>query len=132
MEITTKSYNGENPGDDGTVLTSMPVSHAVSMNAPPADDYLTHLPKHPGCKACMNCRVQRKLCRDVGKGRKKNMVNTTDTEWLGDHEIEEKLVAPKVSGDLATSDSIFAIKRNSASPARANDTTALVIKGKGT
>ena len=26
---------------------------ANPMNAPPADHYLTHLPKHPGCKACL-------------------------------------------------------------------------------
>ena len=81
----------------------------------------------------MNCKVQRKHCRDLEKGRKKKVVSTTDVdEPLLLHEIEEKLDAPKVFGDLVTSDSIFAIKRNSASPARANDTTALVVKDKAT
>ena len=100
VKITTRSYKGGNQGDSDTsttvsaVASAMPVGPAVSMNAPPADHYLTHLPKHPGCKACMNCKVQRKHCRDLEKGRKKKMVSTTDIdEPLLPHEIEEKLDA---------------------------------------
>ena len=60
------------------------------------------------------------------------MVNVEKTEKF-DHEIEEgKLDVPKVFGDLVTSDSVFAIKRNSTSPAKVNDTTALVVRDKAT
>ena len=64
------------------------------------------------------------------KGQKRKTVEVTKTDKLYDHEIDEKLDAPKVFGDLVTSDSIFAIKRNSTSAARVNDTTALVVKDK--
>ena len=59
VKFVTKKEYGENLGDDGMVITlnAMPVGPAVSMQAPLADHYLTHLPKHPGCKACMNCKV---------------------------------------------------------------------------
>ena len=46
-----------------------------------------------------------------------------------DDEIE-KHDAPKVFGDLATSDSMFAIKRSSIPTARHGDTTALVVRDK--
>ena len=104
------------------------------MQAPLADHYLIHPPKHPGCKACMNCKVQRKHCRDHEKRRKRRMVDVVNTPKDIDHdEINvDKLDDVKNFGDLVTSDSVFAIKRNSTSAARHGDTTALVIRDKGT
>ena len=99
------------------------------MNMPPADHYLTHPPKHPGCKACMKCKVQRKHCRDRTKGRQKKIHNELRGETVVEHEIHD---APKVFGDLVTSDSIFAIRRSSTSPARIADTTAPVVCDKAT
>ena len=46
------------------------------MDKPTSDDYITHMPKHPGCKACMNCKVQRKHCRDQTKARKRKGTET--------------------------------------------------------
>ena len=128
--------NGGTNTDDEKTITALPIGPAVSMHAPPPEHYLTHLPKHPGCKACMNCKVQRKHCRDLEKGRKRKMVTTEKTEKLQEpllpQEIDEKLDIPKAFGDLITSDSVFAIKRNSTSPAKLNDTTALVVRDKAT
>ena len=59
----------------------------------------------------MNCKVQRKHCRDHAKGQKKKMVIVEKTEKY-DYEVDEKIDTPKVFGDLITSDSIFAIKRS--------------------
>ena len=53
-----------------TVAQAMAANH-VMMQPPPKEHYLTHLPKHPVCKACNNCKVQRKHCRDKKKDRKK-------------------------------------------------------------
>ena len=39
---------------------------------------------------------------------------------------------PQTRCDLVTSDSVFAIKRNSTNPARVNETTTLVIRDKAT
>ena len=79
----------------------------------------------------MNCQVQRKHCRDHVKGRQKKLVDVTKTDKPEEYEFE-KLDTPKVFGDLVTSDSIFAIKRNSTNPAKSNETTALVVKDKAT
>ena len=48
-----------------------------------------------------------------------------------DDEIDEGN-APKNFGDLVTSDSIFAIKRNASSTVRGSDTTALVVRDRAT
>ena len=45
---------------DKAIFAATSVGPRVSMQAPSADHYITHLPKHPGCKACMHCKVQRK------------------------------------------------------------------------
>ena len=59
------------------------------------------------------------------------MVDTLKADkHFGDEEID-KLDAPKLSGELVTSDSVFAIKRNSTSTARHGDITALVVRDKG-
>ena len=71
-----KKNGGKNTVDESTI-TAVPIGPAVSMHAPPPEHYLTHLPKHPGCKACMNCKVQRKHCRAHAKGQKKKMVEVT-------------------------------------------------------
>ena len=62
------------------------------------------------------------------------MVDVVNTPKDIDHdEINvDKLDDVKNFGDLVTSDSVFAIKRNSTSAARHGDTTALVIRDKGT
>ena len=114
-------------------MAGMPVGPAVSMNLPPDDHYLTHLPKHLGCRACMNCKVQRKHCRDHNKRRQRKLVEITKTPAV-DAKIEdfEKMDDPKTFGDLVTSDSVFAIKRNSTNAARVNETTTLVVRDKAT
>jgi hypothetical protein len=97
-----KPQLGENPRGE----LAMVAGPKVSMDSPLADHYITHLPKHPGCKACMNCKVQRKHCRDHNKSRQRKMVDITKVDKpYADDEIE-KHDAPKVFGDLATSDSI--------------------------
>ena len=110
----------------------MAIGPAVSMQAPPPEHYLTHFPKHPGCKACMNCKNRRKHCRDLTHGRKRKMVDVQKIEKF-DHQLEdEKKDVPKVFGDLVTSDSVFAIKRNPTSLAKVHGTTALVVRDKAT
>ena len=99
------------------VASAMPVGPAVSTIAPPADHYLTHLRKHPWCKACMDCEVQRKHCRDNNKKRQKTNTEITTTTTV-DIEVGdfEEMGDPKQNfGDLVASDSGFAIKRNSTS-----------------
>ena len=115
------------------VQAAMPVGPKVSMEKPPPDHYLTHLPKHPGCKACMNCKVQRKHCRDQTKARQLQKVDTLKTEKTNlPQEIDNEVDTPKKFGDLISSDSIFAIKRSSVNPARHGNTTALVVRDRGT
>ena len=82
--------------------------------------YLTHLPKHPGCKACNHCKVARKHCRDRTKKRAfhKPKVPT---------EAEDK---PTKFGDVITSDRILAL--NEKSKSRHGDTTALTCRDKAT
>ena len=71
-------------------VAAMPVGPVVSMHLPPADHYLTHLPKHPGCKACMNCKVQRKHCRNHNKGRQRKLVDVVKTNKVDyQHEITD-------------------------------------------
>ena len=83
ISFTRRINLGENPTDDeSTSLPAMVVGPQVSMNLPPADHYITHLPKHPGCKACMNCKVQRKHCRDKEKSRRRKLVETTKSAKL--------------------------------------------------
>ncbi len=135
VKVTSRNQKGEhlNTVDDGANLVAMPAGPAVSMHLPSADHYLTHLPKHLGCKACMNCKLQRKHCRDHVKGRQRKLVDVVKTDKTNPEINDlEKLDAPKVFGDLVTSACTFAIQRNSASPARSNDTTALVVKYKAT
>ena len=107
---------------------------AVKVEPPPASHYITHLPKHPGCTACMNCKVQRKHCRDLEKARRRKLKETYKTEIPKDDEEIDKLLTekPKKFGDLVSSDSIFVIKRSSTSSARHGDTTALVVRDKAT
>ena len=119
VKYATRIQNGENLNTVDGTLIAMPVGPVVSLQAPPADHYLCHLPKHPGCKACMDCKVQCKHCRDHVKGRQKKLVDVTKTDKPEEYEFE-KLDTPKVFGDLVTSDSIFAIKRNSTNPAKCN------------
>ena len=80
----------------------------------------------------MNCKVQRKHCRDQtnARQRKKVEIIKVDTPHFDD-EIEKGDVA-KTFGELVTSDSTFAIKRDSSSTARNGDTTALVVRDRGT
>ena len=135
VHFATRNYQGENhtTDEEGTAHFAMPVGPAVSMQPPPADHYILHLPKHPGCKACMNCKVQKKHCRDLEKGRKKKLVNVEKSDKDVEPEIDTtKVDTPKHFGDLVTSDSIFVIKRNSQSIARHGDTTALVVRDKAT
>ena len=93
---------GEIRADDvgNAIVAVMSVGPRVSMQLPTADQYLTHLPKHPGCKACMFCRVQRKHCRDHNKGRQRKLADVVETE-KDDANIElPNQDVPKVFGDL--------------------------------
>ena len=109
---------------------------AIKLEPPPASHYILHLPKHPGCTACANCKVQRKHCRDLEKARRRKNRETYTIEIpKGDEEIEKSQNTtdqPKKFGDLVSSDSIFVIKRSSTSTARHGDTTALVVRDKAT
>ena len=80
----------------------------------------------------MNCKVQRKHCRDHDKSRKRKMVDVLKTDKPFPSDEHFKLDTPKDFGDLVTSDSVFAIKRNSTSPAKHGDTTSLVTRDKAT
>ena len=104
------------------------------MDKPPAAHYLTHLPKHPGCSACNNCKVQRKHCRDRGEARKRRSTTTIKldtTPTIKDDVKDNKSTTPEKFGDLITSDSIFVTERGAASAERPGDTTALVIRDRG-
>ena len=105
---------------------------AISMEKPPDDHYLTHLPKHPGCTACNNCKVQRKHCRDKVKAKKRKHEQTIKLHVTPKEGTETSLdTTPKKFGDTVTSDSIFVIRKNLGT-SRTGDTTALVIRDRGT
>ena len=106
----------------------MAIGPKVSIAPPPPEHYLTHLPKHPGCAACMNCKVQRKHCRDQTKARQRKKSETIKIDVPHVDDEIEKGDAPKNFGELVTSDSIFAIKRNASQTRREGDTTALVVR----
>ena len=96
--------------DEQKPIQVLPVSYA---GAPPPDGhYLTQMPKHPGCKACLNCKLQRKSCRDSSKEsrRAKRKKDFQDIYILGDDESEEQK-APQKFCDSVPSDSIFCLKR---------------------
>ncbi len=101
---------------------------SIVVEKPPADHYLTHLPKHPGCMACQNCKMQRKHCRDKNnkkqKGKKVIVLNMPDVDK------ENAPEGPKRFGDLVTSDSIFVLKKKTKKQ-HDGDTTALIIKDRG-
>ena len=79
----------------------------------------------------MNCKVQRKDCRDRNNDRQRKLVDVVKTDKDdGDVELPPQDV-PKVFGDLVTSDSIFDINRNSNSTARHGD-IAFVVRDRGT
>ena len=111
-EPDVQFYKRHQTGEIHGSVQALVAGPKVSIAPPPPEHYLTHLPKHPGCAACMDCKVQRKHCRDQTKARqrRKTEVIKMNTPHVDD-EIEEGN-APKNFGDLATSDSIFAIKRN--------------------
>ena len=103
---------------------------SVSMQRPPDDHCLTHFPKHRGCNACNNCKVQRKHCRDkeVANNKKHERTIKRSPTEVGD----VKDTAPTDFGELITSDSIFVLRKESAPRARHGGTTALVARGRGT
>ena len=126
--LLTTQQQPETAQEDVPALASNP---SISMERPPPEHYLTHLPKHPGCTACNNCKVQRKQCRDQVKARERRRSSIIKLNVTSSDEIE-KPDAPRKFGDLITSDSIFTIKRSSTSAARHGDTNALVIRDRGT
>ena len=69
----------------------------VSMQRPPDDHYLCHLPKHPGCKACNNCKVQRKHCRDKVKAKKKKQATIIKLHTT-EKSIDDSKTAPTAFG----------------------------------
>ena len=106
---------------------------AVKLEPPPASHYILHLPKHPGCKACMHCKVQRKHCRDLEKARRRKAKGICKTEIpKDDDEIakQNSTDQPNKFGDLVSSDSIIVTKRSSTSTARHGDTTSSVARDK--
>ena len=85
--------------------------------------YLTHLPKHKGCKACNHCKVQRKQCRDTS--HKPAILKTPAPE-----QTEKEWEKPIKFGDLITSDHVIALNERSCS--RHGDATALTCKDRAT
>ena len=116
------------PKSLGKAFVAGPV---VSMERPLDDHYLIHLPKHPGCKACNNCKVQRKHCRDKEKAKKRKLERSIKLSPSED-KTDPEAAAPKQFGDLVTSDSVFVLRKNLTSPARHGGSTALVIRDRGT
>ena len=55
----------------------------------------------------MNCKVQRKHCRDQSKARRRKMVDVLTVDKPHVDEEIEKDDAPNKFGGLVTSDSIF-------------------------
>ena len=92
----------------------------TAADVPLDSHYLTHLPKHKGCKACNHCKVQRKQCRD----------KTKRPALLKPPVLKEPSDVPKKFGDLITSDHILAL--NERSKSRYGDTTALTCKDRAT
>lgn len=99
------------PSGHGKALVVGPV---VSMEKPPGDHYLTHLPQHSGCKACNNCKVQRKHFRDKVKAKNRKLERSIKLAPLSDGDVPEAV--PKNFGDLITSDSIFVLRKSSTPP----------------
>ena len=91
------------------------INPAITIAPPDAEHYLTHLPKHPGCAACNNCKVQRKQRRDQDKAarRKWKAEHSTNDfpELVEPYVPAEKVGAPKKFGDSVTSDSIIVVKQ---------------------
>ena len=93
--------------------------NAVIATRPPDDHYLTHLPKHPGCEACNNCKVQRKARRDKEKAARKQLRRehgsiitiSDDFPELRDLQKQPKAGAPTKFGDQVTSDNIIVVKQ---------------------
>ena len=107
---------------------------AVKLEPPPPGHCILHLPKHPVCTACMNCKVPRKHCRDLEKARRRKTMETFETEIpKGDEQIEKQRAdQPEKFGDLVSSDAIIVLKRSSTSTVRRGDTTALVVRDEAT
>ena len=93
----------------------------ASTDLPLDKHYLTHLPKHPGCKACSHCKVQRKACKDRQKAR---------APFRGPAKPDQEQDKPTKFGDLITSDHIMALNERSRS--RHGDTTAHVCRDRAT
>ena len=71
----------------------------------------------------MNCKVQRKHCRDQAKARQRKTVDITKVDKPHDADEIEKVDTPKKFGDLITSDPNVTI--NEAQPARPVTATLL-------
>lgn len=128
--ILAKPKRSHNPLDVSETMVSV-AGPTVSMQRPPDDHYLCHLPKYPGCKACNDCKVQRKHCRDKGKATKKKQ-ETIIKLHNSEKPIPVSKAAPKTFGELVTSDSVVVLRKNLKSAAMHGDTTALVVRDRGT
>ena len=98
---------------------------------PPPEHYMTHLPKHPGCAACMNCKMQKTQRRDKMREREKRRRQTVDLTLPANKEdTDREASAPKKFGDSVTSDSIIVIKSTTTAPTA--ERTSFTVKDRGT
>ena len=123
--------NPQSPGGD--LINAYP---AISVTTPDAEHYLTHLPKHPGCATCNNCKVQRKQRRDHDKAEKRKWKAEQNTsickyfpELVEPYVKADKPNAPAKFGDSVTSDSIIVVKQ---SKFLTSEATSLSVKDRGT
>ena len=112
------------------------INPAIPVAPPDAVHYLAHLPKHPGCAACSNCKVQRKQRRDHDKAAKRKHKAEQERTLSKDFpELVEPFVpadkpgAPQKFGDSVTSDSIIVVKQ---SKFLKSEATSLSVKDRGT
>ena len=103
---------------------------ALVGESPPPEHYKTHLPKHPGCLACICCKAQRTHRRDKVKERERRRKTTIDlTTPTPKKDQVHEANAPTKFGDSVTSESILVV-RNTTNPNI--DRTSLSVKDRGT
>ena len=118
--------------DNGTQIPGGHDANAALVGErPPPEHYLTHLPKHPGCAACMNCKMQKTQRRDKVREREKRRRQTVDLALPANKkDTDREASAPRKLGESVTSDSIIVVKQTTSAPKV--DRTSLSVKDRGT
>ena len=121
-EPTRPNGDAFNPGG----LAANPVA---VPEPPPPEHYYTHLPKHPGCAACINCE-KRKARKDKARARKRRREEVyTFPIPVPVKDAEQASAAPRQFGESVTSDNIIVIKNAKSAKIEA---TSLTVKDRGT